>query len=115
MTLRAKPAFDTLIRGARIYDGTGRTPYTADVGIRGDRIAAIGTLDGASADRTIDARGKALCPGFIDVHSHAEMTLVKPEHPRILEPLVRQGITTFVGGNCGTSMAPVFPEKARYV
>lgn len=115
MTLRARSAFDTLIRGARVFDGTGRQPFTADVGIRGDRIAAIGTLDPASADRTIDARGRALCPGFIDVHSHAEMTLVKPDHPRILEPLVRQGITTFVGGNCGTSMAPVFPEKARYV
>ncbi len=115
MTLRVNTSFDTLILGAQVFDGTGRVPFTADVGIRGDRIAVIGTLDTASADRVIDAQGLALCPGFIDVHSHAEMTLVKSDHPGILEPLVRQGITTFVGGNCGTSMAPVFPEKAQFV
>ena len=110
MAVKAVVRFDLVIEGARIYDGSGRKPYVADVGVKGDRITAIGGLREATAARRVPAYGLALCPGFIDVHSHADMTLVRPDHPALLEPLVRQGITTFVGGNCGVSMAPVFED-----
>ncbi len=112
MAVKTAPRFDVVIEGAQVYDGTGRNPFTADVGVKADRIAAIGDLADATARRRVNARGLALCPGFIDAHSHADMTAVRPDHASILEPLVRQGITTFVGGNCGVSMAPVFPENA---
>lgn len=115
MALKAVPRLDLVIEGARIYDGSGRRPYVADVGVKGDRIAAIGGLRESSSARRVRADGLALCPGFIDVHSHADMTLVRPDHPAILEPLVRQGITTFVGGNCGVAMAPVFPEHREEI
>lgn len=112
MAVKPTRRFSIVIEGANVHDGTGRTPYAADVGVIGDRIAAIGSLESATADRRVNARDLALCPGFIDAHSHADMTLVRPDHAPILEPLVRQGITTFVGGNCGVSMAPVFPGHA---
>lgn len=105
-------AFDTILSGGRVFDGSGRVAFTKDIGIIGDRIVAVGDLSRATANRRIDVSGMAVCPGFIDVHSHADMTLVRPDHPAILEPLVRQGITTFVGGNCGAGMAPVYPENA---
>jgi N-acyl-D-amino-acid deacylase len=105
--ITARPALDVVIRNATIHDGSGRVAYHGDVGIANGRVAAIGALSEATAGRVVDATGLCLCPGFVDAHSHAEMTLVRPDHPDVLEPLVRQGITTFVGGNCGTSMAPV--------
>ncbi len=111
MGLKTTPRFDVVVEGARIFDGSGRTPYSADVGVKGDRIEAIGGLDGATCNRRIAASGLCLFPGFIDAHSHADMTVVRPDHASILEPLVRQGITTFVGGNCGVSMAPVYPKN----
>lgn len=100
--------FDLIIRDPLILDGTGRKPTRNDVGVLNGRIESIGDLSHAQADRVIEANGKVLCPGFIDVHSHADMTVVRPDHPRLLEPLVRQGITTFVGGNCGVSLGPVY-------
>ncbi|MEJ2238068.1 MAG: hypothetical protein P8X82_07205 [Gemmatimonadales bacterium] len=60
--------YDILIVGGQVLDGTGNPWFYADVGIRGDRIAAVGQLDGATADRTIEARGKTVVPGFIDIH-----------------------------------------------
>jgi len=105
--LDTRPALDVVIEGAAVYDGSGRAPFHADVGVSGTRIAAIGDLSGAGAGRRVPAHGLALCPGFVDVHSHADMTIVRPDHSALLEPLVRQGITTFVGGNCGAGMAPV--------
>ena len=99
--------FDFVIENPLIYDGAGRKPYRNDVGVCGDVICAIGRLDKAEAKRRIAAGHLALSPGFIDVHSHAEMTMHREDHPSILEPLVRQGITTYVGGNCGVSMGPV--------
>ncbi len=98
---------DTVIRNATIIDGTGGKAYEADLAIAGDRIEAIGKLDGLRAASSIDARGLVVCPGIIDVHSHADMSIHRRDHHEILEPLVRQGITTFVGGNCGMSLAPL--------
>jgi N-acyl-D-aspartate/D-glutamate deacylase len=91
----AQQAYDIVIRGGRLLDGTGNPWYYADVGIRGDRIVAVGNLAGAAAGRTIDATGLYVAPGFIDAHTHAGGGLARPElsHAR---PLLAQGITTVI-------------------
>lgn len=84
--------FDYLIKGGRVVDGTGkRAPFPADVGIAGDRIAAVGALDGSDAGYIVDAGGHAVSPGFIDVHVHSEHTLLGGRD-QMAE--VRQGVTT---------------------
>jgi N-acyl-D-amino-acid deacylase len=92
--------FDLLIRDARIVDGTGAARRGGDIGVRGDRIAAVGDLSGARADRVVDAAGRVLAPGFIDVHTHVEGNL--PARPDA-ENLIADGVTTVVTGNCGGS------------
>lgn len=99
--------FDLVIENAMIVDGSGKMPYRADIGIKGQAIARIGDLEERKAARRVDARGKVVCPGFIDVHSHADLTHFREDYAQLLEPLVRQGITTFVGGNCGMALAPI--------
>ena len=96
--------FDTLIANGEIVDGTGRLRYQADVGISGERIAAIGKLEEAVADRVIDASGQIVAPGFIDMHSHSDRTLLDDPGG---ESKVYQGVTTEVVGNCGSSPFPV--------
>jgi N-acyl-D-amino-acid deacylase len=86
------PAFDVLLVNGRVLDGTGNPWTAADVGVRGGRIVAMGTLRGAQAARTIDARGRYVTPGFIDVHSHAREGLEGELNHA--EPLLAQGITT---------------------
>lgn len=89
--------FDILVAGGRVFDGTGNPARYADVGIRGDTIVAVGRLAGAKAKRTIDAKGRFIAPGFIDLHSHAERGLVAADRARRAAPnLVTQGITTVV-------------------
>lgn len=97
-------AFDTLIRGAEIIDGSGAPRFTGDVGIRADRIAAIGDLASATGRTEIDATGKILAPGFIDAHTHDDRALLS--NPT-MDPKVSQGITTVITGNCGISLAPM--------
>src|SRR5688500_6334349 len=92
---QAPSRYDLLIHNAHVYDGNGNPWILADVGIRGDRIQAVGTLAGASAARTIDAAGLALAPGFIDVHSHAGGGL-GTEALKHGQPVLAQGITTVV-------------------
>jgi len=94
-----QPPFDVIIRGGRILDGTGAPARTADVAISAGRIAAIGSLGAASAKTVIDAAGRSVAPGFIDVHTHADEIA---EHPQA-EHFVRMGVTTVVAGNCGGS------------
>ena len=103
---------DVLIRNGVVVDGSGNRRFHADVGITGDRITLVGQANGAQAAREIDAAGRIVCPGFIDPHSHADMALFHEDHVSLLAPLVRQGITTFVGGNCGMALAPI-QEKNR--
>ena len=94
---------DIKITGGQVYDGSGAIPVRTDVGIRGDRIEALGDLSKADAARTISAGGRAVCPGFIDVHSHSDAyLLIEPSAPS----KIHQGITTEIVGNCGASAAP---------
>ncbi|MBF0102805.1 MAG: amidohydrolase family protein [Desulfobacterales bacterium] len=104
--------FDYIFDEATVVDGSGKKSYFADVGITDEKIQAIGNLKDTSARHRIDCKDKILCPGFIDVHSHADVIIHDPNHHNILEPLLRQGITTFVGGNCGMGLSP-FSDKYR--
>src|SRR5208282_3058400 len=98
-TAVAVPAFDLIIANGRIIDGTGSPWYAADVGIRAGRIAAIGKLDNARATRRIDAGGRVVAPGFIDMLGQSQFTiLVDPRVPS----KIFQGITTEITGE-GTS------------
>ncbi|MGK5095205.1 amidohydrolase family protein [Deltaproteobacteria bacterium TL4] len=103
--------FDVIFESATIHDGSGKPPYQADVGIKDEKIAALGKLNDGQTRQRINAMGKVLCPGFIDVHSHADLVIHKDNHAKLLEPLLRQGITTFVGGNCGMGIAPLSASK----
>ena len=107
----ANPHFDVLIRGGAVFDGTGGLSQRADIGIRGELVAAIGDLSGASGDSEIDATGLAVAPGFIDMHSHSDRTLLVDG--RALSK-VKQGVTTELLGESG-SPAPVFPQAATAV
>ena len=98
--------FNTIIQNATIYDGSGGPHYQADIGIKNGRIVAIETKL-TSADTIINAENLAVCPGFIDIHSHADLTIHLQNHPQILKPLLCQGVTTFVGGNCWMGPAPL--------
>lgn len=96
--------YDTLIRGARVLDGSGAAGFVADVALTAGRIAAIGDLQGVGARERVDGRGMALAPGFIDVHTHDDTNVIRT--PDML-PKLSQGVTTVVVGNCGISAAPV--------
>lgn len=85
--------FDVLLRGGRVLDGSGNAWVQADVGIRGDRIAAVGDLRASTATTVLDARGLYVTPGFIDTHSHAGEALQRPELSGA-RPLLAQGITS---------------------
>jgi N-acyl-D-aspartate/D-glutamate deacylase len=85
--------YDLILQGGRLIDGTGSPGFTADLAVRGDRIAAIGDLSAASAGEIIDVSGLIIAPGFIDTHSHAGPGLATPELSHG-EPLLAQGITT---------------------
>jgi N-acyl-D-aspartate/D-glutamate deacylase len=97
---------DLILAGGTIVDGTGRDGFGASVGVRRGRIAAIGDLAAAEAARTVDCTGKVIAPGFIDMHSHSDWVLPQLDHADVLAPLLEQGITTIVAGNCGCSPAP---------
>ncbi|CAN7192725.1 amidohydrolase family protein [Phenylobacterium sp. LjRoot225] len=96
------PAYDLVIRGGSIVDGSGAAPYTGDIGVRGDRIVAVGDVDGSGAVE-LDATGMVVTPGFVDVHTHYDGQ-VTWEHR--LAPSSQHGVTTVVMGNCGVGFAP---------
>ena len=95
---------DIILRGATVIDGSGQPRHRADVAIKGSRIVALGDLGNTKAKQTIDANGKILCPGFIDLHSHADRGILAH---RDAENYIRQGVTTLVCGNCGSSPTDV--------
>ena len=96
---------DLVIRDATIFDGTGAPRFRGDVGVTGDRIAAVGDLGAATADREVIATGKALAPGFIDAHTHDDRAVLCG--PECMLCKMSQGVTTVVVGNCGISLSPV--------
>jgi N-acyl-D-amino-acid deacylase len=104
--------FDLVITNGTVVDGTGKPRFRADVGIQEGKIAAVASGQRLEGKRTLDATGLIVAPGFIDVHSHADWVLPLPDHDDILAPLVLQGITTLVAGQCGFSLAPVTQESA---
>jgi len=95
---------DIKITGGQVIDGTGAPARRADVGLTGDRVTRVGDLSTEPAGRTIDAAGRTVTPGFIDMHSHSDWRLWDN---RRAESKIRQGVTTEVVGNCGFSPAPV--------
>ena len=102
--LKGHRMYDVVIRGGTVIDGTGSAGYRADVAIVGDAISAIGELSASTAGSEINADGKIVCPGFIDIHTHTDFSLlVNPQ----AESKIRQGVTTEIGGNCGGSIAPI--------
>jgi len=103
--------FDVLIRNARVMDGTGNPWLRADIGIAGDRIAAVGHLGAATATRTIDARERIVAPGFIDVHSHAGDGLRNAALHQG-QPLIAQGITTIVANPDGGGPVDLAAQRA---
>ena len=102
---------DVLIRNGRVVDGTGAPARRADVAIRGDRIAALGEV-GEDARLVIDAEGRVVCPGFVDVHTHYDAQVF---WDGTLSPSLYHGVTSVVGGNCGFSIAPLSPEAGDYL
>ena len=96
--------FDYLIHNARILDGSGAPARQGDVALSGRHIAAVGHLTDAEAAQVLDARGRYLTPGFLDIHRHADDALFRPGWGKAE---LAQGLTTVVNGNCGLSLAPV--------
>ena len=98
--------FDILLHNARILDGTGNPWFYGNIGIRDQRISHIGNFQG-EASQNLDVGGLVVCPGFIDIHSHADLEILACPQA---QNMIQQGVTTEVTGNCGQSPAPVHPE-----
>jgi N-acyl-D-amino-acid deacylase len=111
--------FDLLIRGGRVIDGTGNPAFPGDVGIRNGRVVAVGRLPGATADRIVNATGKHVSPGFIDIHSHADDGASiqggfrdQDARYRAAPNLVTQGVTTVVVNHDGRSPWPISEQRS---
>jgi len=105
--------FDILVKNGKIIDGTGNPWFYGDIGITGDTIAEIGDLSGKTAAKTIDAKGLAVSPGFIDMHTHCDEGLGKPDANANLNYLI-QGTTTVVTGNCGGGTFEIAKTKDKW-
>jgi N-acyl-D-amino-acid deacylase len=103
---------DLLLQHGTILDGTGTDGVAGSVAVTGGHITAVGDLGSPQARAVIDCTGKVIAPGFIDMHSHSDWVIPQPDHGAVLAPLLEQGITTIVAGNCGCSPAP-FVEGNR--
>ncbi len=105
-------AHDLIIRGGTVLDGTGADGVAGDVAIDGDRITEIGDLNGAEAKREVDAVGKFVTPGFVDLHTHLDAQV---GWDPMLTSSCWHGVTTVLMGNCGVTFAPVAPENREYL
>ena len=102
---------DVVIRGGNVIDGSGGPARSADVGIRGGRVTAIGEVEEEARHR-IDASDRVVAPGFIDVHTHYDAQVF---WDGTLSPSSYHGVTSVVGGNCGFSIAPLSPDAGDYL
>jgi N-acyl-D-aspartate/D-glutamate deacylase len=108
-------SFDLLLRGGTVIDGTGAPGWRADVGVEGDRIAAIGDLsavDATGVGRVLDVTGHVVAPGFVDPHGHSDGSVLVDG---ALASHVHQGFTTQLSGNCGESLAPVTEDGVELI
>lgn len=114
-------SFDLIVRGGRVLDGTGNPWFRADIGVRDGRIVTIGMLTGATADQVIDATGRYVSPGFIDIHSHADDgsariggSTIRTDsiHRKTAPNVVSQGVTTVVVNHDGRSPWPIRDQRA---
>ena len=96
--------FDIILKGGEIHDGTGAEGFSGDIAIRDGKICEVGTIDARAADRVFDVSGLVVSPGFVDMHTHSDFTLIADGRA---ESQVHQGVTTEVVGQCGISCAPV--------
>ncbi|MCB9373322.1 MAG: amidohydrolase family protein [Microthrixaceae bacterium] len=103
-------AHDLVITGGTVVDGTGATARRADVAVDGDRITAVGEVDAAGAGRVIDAEGRLVTPGFVDLHSHLDAQV---GWDPLMSSSCWHGVTSVVMGNCGMTFAPVRPGQAE--
>jgi N-acyl-D-amino-acid deacylase len=100
----AGKSYDLVVKNALVFDGQGRSPFEADIGVKADMIQAVGKIKGSRGKTVIEAKGLAVSPGFIDVHDHTDVSLIV--NPKA-ESVIHQGITTLVSGNCGGSVFPI--------
>src|SRR5688572_20714394 len=98
-------AYDIVVRGGTVVDGTGGEPFEADVAVKDGRIAAVGRVTGSGAEE-IDAREKFVTPGFVDIHTHYDGQASWDER---MQPSSWHGVTTVLMGNCGVGFAPCRP------
>ena len=103
--------FDFIIQNGTINDGSGGKPFSADLGVEKNKIIEIGNLEKAAAKEIINAEGKCVTPGFVDILDHSDSFWTLFKIPR-LDSKITQGVTTVVGGNCGSSPAPLLSEEA---
>ena len=103
--------YSTIIKNGLVFDGKGNRPIKTDIGIADDEIKKIGDLQTEAAYNIVDATGRCVAPGFIDITSHSDTHWTIFSSPR-QESLVSQGITTIIGGNCGSSLAPFLGESS---
>ena len=99
--------YDTIIRNGLVVDGTGAEPFVGSVAIRNGQIVAVGEV-GGSADREVDASGKIVTPGFVDIHTHYDGQVT---WDNLLRPSTGHGVTTILMGNCGVGFAPCRPDQ----
>ena len=106
-----------LIKNAKIYDGTGKEPFRGDILVSGDKILEVAAEIAPRADCPVmDLQGQSIAPGFIDAHSHNDWFALRKDNRKFYEPFIRQGITTFVAGNCGlaaTGFSDDTPHKEK--
>ena len=100
--------FDTLIINGNVFDGSGAASIKQDVAIKDDKIVKIGNLAGCSANHVVNAKGLVLAPGFIDVHTHDDLEVLR--NPEMLNK-ISQGVTSVIIGNCGISATPYHSNK----